>query len=172
MDVLDGSGSAVRRWHAPCEVLAHKKGALMQPRILVPYDFSPAAERALAWAQDLKQSVGGGSIHLLYVMSSLPALGATSGLSLSVPCEEDLDQLEVRLRDVAARCDPETTTEAVLGNDIAEKVMATGSARGTQLIVMGTHGHGGVKRLVLGSVADFVVRNADCPVVTIRESAE
>lgn len=144
----------------------------MQPKVLVPFDFSPASERALKWAQDLTQSLGGGSIHMIYVMSSLPAIGTAAAIPLSVPCEEDLDQLEASLRDVAARYAPGATIEAVLGDDVAAKVFHAASTHSSDLIVMGTHGRGGVKRLVLGSVADNVVRNARCPVVTMREPAE
>lgn len=148
------------------------KSFFMQPKILVPFDFSPASERALKWAQDLTQSLGGGSIHMIYVMSSLPAIGAASAIPLSVPCEEDLDQLEATLREVAARYAPGATIEAVLGDDIATNVLNAASTRAFDLIVMGTQGRGGVKRLVLGSVADNIVRNASCPVVTMRELTE
>jgi nucleotide-binding universal stress UspA family protein len=144
----------------------------MKPQILVPYDFSPAAEQALRWAQDLKQSVGGGSIRMLFVLSSLPAVGAVAAIPFSVPCEEDLESAEAALRDVAARIAPDATVAAVLGNDVASHVVDDANANGIDLIVMGTHGRGGVKRMLLGSVADYAVRNARCPVVTVRSGTE
>ena len=52
------------------------------------------------------------------------------------------------------------------------QVLSAADAHNAELIVMGTHGRGGVKRLVLGSVADYVVRHASCPVVTVRGSTE
>lgn len=144
----------------------------MKPRILVPYDFSPAAEQALRWASDLKQSVGGGSIRMLYVLSSLPAVGAVAAIPLSIPCEEDLESAEGVLRKVAARLAPDATVAAVLGSDVASQVIDDANANAVDLIVMGTHGRGGVKRMILGSVADYAVRNARCPVVTVRDKAE
>jgi nucleotide-binding universal stress UspA family protein len=143
----------------------------MQPRILVPYDFSPTAEQALRWADELKRSVGGGSIHLLYVLSPLPIAGTVPAIPLSVPCEEDLEKIEEGLRDTALHVAPEATIRAVMGTDAATQIIGTAQEQNADLIVMGTHGRGGVKRLVLGSVADYVVRHASCPVVTVRGRA-
>lgn len=144
----------------------------MQPRILVPYDLSPTAEHALRWAADLKRSVGGGSIRLLYVLSALPAAGLAAVMPISVSCEEDLEEIEAALRDISARFAPDATIEAVLGSNVASQVISAANAHDADLIVMGTHGRGGVKRLVLGSVADYVVRHANCPVVTVRGPIE
>jgi nucleotide-binding universal stress UspA family protein len=143
----------------------------MQPRILVPYDFSPTAEQALRWADELKRSVGGGSIHLLYVLSPLPIAGVVAAIPLSVPCEEDLEKIEAGLHDTALRVAPGATHQAVLGTDVATQIIDTAQQRNADLIVMGTHGRGGVKRLVLGSIADYIVRHASCPVVTVRGSS-
>ena len=76
------------------------------------------------------------------------------------------------MRDVAARIAPGATLAAVLGNDVASHVVGDANANGIDLIVMGTHGRGGVKRMILGSVADYAVRNARCPVVTVRSGTE
>jgi nucleotide-binding universal stress UspA family protein len=62
------------------------------------------------------------------------------------------------------------TTRVVIGSPapcIAEEAATTGS----DLIVMGTHGRGGVAHFVLGSVAERVLRTAPCPVLTVRESS-
>lgn len=140
-------------------------------KILVPYDFSISAERALGWAHELVQELGGGSIRLLYVLSSLPAVGAIVALPISVPCEEDLETAEEQLRNDAARLAPEATFEAVLDFDIGSRVIDYANTYGADLIAMGTHGRSGIRRLVLGSVADYIVRHARCPVVVLREPA-
>jgi nucleotide-binding universal stress UspA family protein len=140
----------------------------MKPQILVPYDFSPTAEQALRWACDLQQSVRGGSIHMLYVLSSLPAVGVVAAIPFSIPCEEDLEGAEAAMRDVSARLAPGSTVAAVLGTDVASQVIGYAHANAIDLIVMGTHGRSGVKRLLLGSVAEYAVRHARCPVVTVR----
>lgn len=140
-------------------------------KILVPYDFSISAERALGWAHELIQELGGGSIRMLYVMSSQPAVGAVAVLPLSVPCEEDLETAEEQMRNDAARIAPGAIGEAVLAPDIASRVIEYANTYGADLIAMGTHGRSGVRRLVMGSIADSVVRHARCPVVVMREPA-
>lgn len=140
----------------------------MKPKILVPYDFSPAAEQALCWAYELKQSLGGGSICLLYVLSPMSSIAAVATIPLAVPSEEDLGAAESALRDVVERVAPGSSVEAVLGSDVGSQVIAHADANAIGLIVMGTHGRSGVRRMVLGSVADYVVRHARCPVVTVR----
>jgi len=143
----------------------------MQPRILVPYDFSYAAECALRWAAELKRSVGGGSIKLLYVLSSRQTGGAIGALPWSVPCEETLEEAEAALSRIAAQLAPEASVAAVLGIEVGSRVMEEADAHGAELIVMGTHGRGGVKRMMLGSVADYVIRHARCPVVSVKPPA-
>ncbi len=143
----------------------------MQPRILVPYDFSSTAERALRWAYDLNRSVGGGSIHLLYVSTPVPVAGAVATIPISVPCEEDLAKIEEGLRDAAKLLAPGATAQAVIGIETGAQIIGTAQQYQADLIAMGTHGRSGVKRFVLGSVADYVVRHANCPVVTLREPA-
>jgi nucleotide-binding universal stress UspA family protein len=51
-------------------------------------------------------------------------------------------------------------------------IVAVAQSRHIDLIVMGTHGRTGLKHLMLGSVAEVVVRTADCPVVTVRGAAK
>ena len=141
----------------------------MQPHILVPYDFSPCAECALRWAAEFKRSVGGGSIRLVYVQTALPAVGAVSALPLLTPPEDEIEEPEAALRQVAARLCPDAQIELRQGPEVAAQLLSAAAEPAAGLIVMGTHGRGGVKRLVLGSVADSVVRRATCPVVTVRE---
>lgn len=140
----------------------------MQPRILVPYDFSPGAESALAWAVDLRRSVGGGSITLLLVVNYLPMVGIAGSMALTVPCGEDVEAAVKQLRDAAAGAATGASLEAVIGSSVGTKVVSEAEAHNAELIVMGTHGRGVMKQLMLGSVAQYVVRHATCPVVTIR----
>ena len=70
----------------------------------------------------------------------------------------------------ASLSDLETATEVVVGLP-AKTIVDVAAARGADLIVMGTHGRSGVAHLLLGSVAERVVRMAICPVLTVRERA-
>ena len=60
----------------------------------------------------------------------------------------------------------------VLTGDIAEEIMAYAKANKSDMIIMGTHGYKGLERILFGSVADKVVKNACCPVLTINPYQE
>jgi len=60
----------------------------------------------------------------------------------------------------------------VLTGDIAEEIMAYAKAYDCDLIIMGTHGYKGFERIIFGSIADKVVKNACCPVLTINPYQE
>src|SRR5205814_1039040 len=57
------------------------------------------------------------------------------------------------------------------GDDIAAGIVGEAEALGAGLIMLATHGHTGVRRLVMGSVADGVIRTAPCPVLAMRGGA-
>lgn len=143
----------------------------MLPRsILVPTDMSEGAEEALDFACELAQKLGA-TVHLLNVLG-IPTLGVPElGIALTSTMidtmvrenQEALDKLAERKR---------------AGALIGQVILRTGDARdmicqtakdlGVDLIVMGTHGRRGVTRALLGSVTEGVVRNAPCPVLTIK----
>lgn len=143
----------------------------MKPNVLIPYDFSAAAERALAWAVDLQKSVGGGTIHLIHILDPIPV---PVGVGIPSPAISDEDVEEVRrdLLDAAKKGSADTTIQVILSPSAADAILETAKARSTDLIVMGTHGRTGLSRVFLGSVAEHVVRHADCPVLTLRAPSE
>lgn len=142
----------------------------MQPRILIPYDFSPLAETALLWAADLHRSCGGGAIKLLHVLSTNLPVSFGGELAHPAPTAEEIRKSEEDLRQIASRLAPDAEVEVMLSPDLVSAVLRTAQDWFADLIVMGTHGRGGVKRLLLGSVADGVVRGALCPVLTVRST--
>jgi nucleotide-binding universal stress UspA family protein len=103
-----------------------------------------------------------------------PTLLTGTGMAAGVVSAEEFERLEGE-RESAARAMLESTCRD-LGLDNAETIIVTGSpgpslcdlatALPASVIVMGTRGRGGLKRAVLGSVSDHVVRNAPCPVMT------
>ena len=139
----------------------------MKPNILVPFDFSLHAERALAWAVDLCRAVGGGSIRLVHIIDPVAPVAAGRGDAVP-PDARDLARAEASLSDVAARVGMPMAVEARIEPHTGAAILEAGARAKSDLIVMSTHGRGVMKRLVLGSVADHVVRHAKCPVVTIR----
>lgn len=136
-------------------------------RILVSTDFSRHAAQALHYAVPLARQVGG-RITLLHVLD-WPVVPAT--LSVAVRNEDQLTRAANRkLAELAATAVPADLLDKTvvrLGTSYREIVQA---ARGLKmdLIVMATQGRAGLKRALLGSTAERVVRHAACPVLTVR----
>jgi nucleotide-binding universal stress UspA family protein len=107
-----------------------------------------------------------------------PTLVTGTGMASGVMSAQDLDQLE-RDREADARASLEAA-RSILGRGDAETTILAGSPGRSlcrlaeelpaSVIVMGTRGRGGIRRAVLGSVSDHVVRNARCPVLTTGSS--
>ena len=143
-------------------------------RLLVPTDFSPTSEIAFNYALDLAAREGA-SIHLLRAIEDAPFAAAyPDGLYVELPgrreqlIAEGRRRLEEGVRKCAAS-NVAATTQVVVGRP-ASSITAEANERGSDLIVMGTHGRSGFAHLVLGSVAESVLRTAQCPVLTVRDS--
>jgi nucleotide-binding universal stress UspA family protein len=141
----------------------------MKPKILVPFDFSAAAERALVWAADLRRTTGGPPLHLVHAISSRPAGAGEVSLDMLLPNADEIQTLERSMVEEARHLDTPATAAVQIGaSNVGDLVLDAAKAAGTELIVMGSHGRTGVRRLLLGSVAEHVLRHADCPVVTVH----
>jgi universal stress protein A len=140
-------------------------------RILVPLDFSANSARALDYAHGMATEFGA-AIHLVHVCE-VPTL-MTASLDAYAIAYTDWSQrlgeeAEVQLvREKARLTDVKVTTEVLFGNP-AMSIIDAADANRADLIVMGTHGHGAVMHMVMGNVAERVVRGAPCPVLTVRE---
>ena len=139
-------------------------------RILVPTDFTPCAEAAWATAQRLARALGA-ELTLVHVVSESGLLGGApfaGGLAAEARTEA-AKEAEGRLAAWAAAA---SGAGLVARTDLRagaphEQIVEAATAAGADLIVVGTHG--GMRRAVLGSVADRVIRLAPCPVVAVRE---
>ena len=145
-------------------------------RILVPTDFSPPCEAALATAGALATQFGA-DIHLIHVLEDPSTTAAdASDVSTDGPSglreswrKEAQAQLNALLdppKDVQFR----VITGVMFGSP-ARAIVNYARDYAINLIVMGTHGRSGFAHLLLGSVTERVVRTAECPVLTIRETA-
>jgi nucleotide-binding universal stress UspA family protein len=140
--------------------------------ILVPTDFGEAADVALTYGRELATRFGA-TLHLVHVADNLrlSALAEAHGemmARLQAEIEEAANrQLDERLIDSDGS--GPATRRTVLSS-ISPVVAIVDYARdnGIDLIVIGTHGRGPLKHLVMGSVAERVVRTAPCPVLTVR----
>jgi nucleotide-binding universal stress UspA family protein len=142
-------------------------------RILVPTDFSPRAELALQVALELVRP--GGEIDLLHAWS-LPAF--TGSLVPSRVTENALEPVRASLEAGARekgdaliarhRREGVAVSLAVVNDSAARAIDACATATSPDLIVMGGHGRRGLRRWVLGSVAEATVRHAPCSVVVVH----
>jgi nucleotide-binding universal stress UspA family protein len=144
----------------------------MFKRILVPIDFSEPSDAALDYARVLATRFGA-SLHVLHVVddpyrtfySAEVYVPEVEGLR-----DEMLNDALTRLKTrVADATDLDATAEAVIGAPAAA-IVDFAAGREIDLIVMGTHGRGGMAHLLMGSVAERVLRTAPCPVLTVRHA--
>jgi nucleotide-binding universal stress UspA family protein len=146
---------------------------IMFKRILVPVDFSPPSDAALEYARNVAARYGA-SLHLLHVAED--PYRAFYSAEVFVPEIEGLrdEILTDTSRRLNERLRPSdvtefhATAEAIIGTP-AMSIVEYAAGHDIDLIVMGTHGRGGMSHLLMGSVAERVVRTATCPVMTVRE---
>ena len=135
-------------------------------KILVPTDFSGASDAVIKLATALARD-GGGSLLIVHVEQ--PPIGYGGGDIGMLEGAHAGPDLKVMLEQVVPS-DPAVKYEhhLVVG-DPAREIVRLASEQKADLIVMGTHGRGGLTRLLMGSVAEEVVRRAECPVLTIKQ---
>lgn len=140
--------------------------------VLHPTDFSTGAAPAFAMAVEVAHRFAA-QLTILHVPAPPVYIGHFGdGYSMSAERLEalradqelSLDQLRARALEAGVRC----TAVAIEGFP-SEVIVAQAEARNTDLIVLGTHGRTGLGRLLLGSVAERVLRAAKCPVLTVRQ---
>lgn len=135
----------------------------MFARILVPTDFSATSEAALAYGRALANQFDA-ALHLIHIAEN-PFLRATVADRRSIE-EAPGRWLEERLTDADRRRGAVTVVEN--SDEPAKEILQYAQSANIDLIVIGTHGRTGLARLVLGSVAEAVVRAAPCPVLTVH----
>ena len=137
-------------------------------KVLVPTDFSPAGKHALELATSLARD-GGGSLVIIHVEE--PPLAYGGGELYSGVQEPDREELRKALAAVAPTDPKVPCVHKLLVGDPAAAIIQVAESDGVDLIVMGTHGRTGLSRLLMGSVAEAVVRRAKCPVLTVKQPA-
>jgi nucleotide-binding universal stress UspA family protein len=139
-------------------------------RILVPVDFSTSAEKALRYAVSFAQQFDA-KITLLHVRPLAYYPSEMGGFPVVVPAAEPpTDKIQARLNADASRLIPQELRDRALlrtGTAFDEICKAARKSR-ADLIIIATHGHTGLKHVVLGSTAERVVRHAPCPVLVVR----
>ena len=134
-------------------------------KILFPTDFSPYGQEALRWATSLARDTGA---TLIIVHVEEPPMAYGGGEMYLGAEEGDREELRKALVKVLPT-DPKIPFQhKLLVGDPATAVVEVAEQEGVDFIVMGTHGRSGLSRLLMGSVAEAIVRKAKCPVLTVK----
>jgi nucleotide-binding universal stress UspA family protein len=144
---------------------------------LVPTDFSPASDAAVACAKEMARAFNA-RLTLLHVVTDPRASGAWAP-DVYVPASPEMrarflqqarEQLQATLT-AEEQTQFSVTIEARIGAP-AEVIRELADEQKVDLIVMGTHGRRGLSHMFLGSVAERMVRNAPCPVLTTHANTQ
>ena len=144
--------------------------------ILVATDFSETSEAALVYARELAQAFGG-TLHVLHVAGNIAASAigvegyTTDFIALQREVEESARKQLDGLVSEADRRALSAKTIVLTSNSPAQSIVSYAKDAHIDLVVVGTHGRGGMAHVLMGSVAERVVRMAPCPVLTVRHPA-
>ena len=141
--------------------------------VLVPTDFSEPSEIAARYAKAFAQTFNA-SLHVLHVIEETALVYGELTSGTFFPLNSTLEEVERGVRERLNRVlsdEERTRYRAQLvtrnGSPFVE-IVRYAKAHAIDLIVMGTHGRGPIAHMLIGSVAERVVRKAPCPVLTVR----
>jgi universal stress protein A len=136
-------------------------------KILFPTDFSTLSDAALKHATVLARDMG--AKLLIMHVEEPPAAYGTGEMYYGIP-DPDMPALRNMLEAVVPSDRTVPYEHRMITGDPADEIVALAEQEKADLIVMGTHGRTGLGRLLMGSVAEAVVRRARCPVFTFKEN--
>lgn len=134
-------------------------------RILCPVDFSPCSNVAFRQAVDLAVAQKA-TLFLVHVSAPPPTyVSSVAGYAAPIPpYHPEPDSRLEEMKDIRVNIE-----YAHLVGIEGETIVKFAEQKGCDSIVMGTHGYRGMERMLFGSVADFVLRHAKCPVIVVKD---
>ena len=143
-------------------------------KVLVATDFSAPSEAALAYGRELARSFGA-ALSVVHIVDDIiaRAYGVDGGVIMTDPDVQRQYEATAREQVEALlanddRIDLKASATILVSNTPASAIVNYAREANVDLIVMGTHGRGGMAHLLMGSVSERVVRTAPCPVLTVR----
>jgi nucleotide-binding universal stress UspA family protein len=147
----------------------------MYAKILVPIDGSETSTLGLNEAIRLAKNQGG-RIRLIHIVNELIVVLPEAYVNIERVIDElrargkaILDSSEATVRSGGVEVD--TTLVEAMGNQAGDKIIQQAKEWGADLIVCGTHGRRGIRRLVMGSDAEYIVRHTPVPILLVRSHA-
>ncbi|MFO0951803.1 MAG: universal stress protein [Isosphaeraceae bacterium] len=144
--------------------------------ILAPTDFSKHSELAVRYACGLAEKLGA-KLYLLHVLSEVVPVGPDPMLAPVMP-PEFYKETEAASKEALMKLldpawgKPTAVETAVRWGSPVDVVVDHAATHGVDLIVIATHGRTGLSHMLLGSVAERMIREAPCPVLTIRDPGD
>ena len=138
-------------------------------KILVPTDFSEHSAKAMLYGSELARKFGA-ELHLMHAVEMTPLMYG-EGAYVTPETEAEIEAIATKqLEDLPADSsgDLKIVRKIEHGHPFVETIRYA-KENDIGLIVLGTHGRGAIAHMLLGSVAEKVVRKAPCPVLTVRD---
>lgn len=141
----------------------------MYKHIVVAMDGSESSQRALDEAIHIGK-YSNARLHVLFVAdtAALSSYPASYRAEVFGEARRMLDDVEARLRVHGVKCETQLLETRNLTDSVARCLQRRVTQIPADVVVMGTYGRTGVKRLVLGSVAEAFLRHSTCPVLLVR----
>ena len=142
--------------------------------IILPVDFSELSEAAVPWVRRMA-AVLDAQIHCIFVVEHPHFYGSLDMTTpVAMPSAEEIaesvqNQLASFVDEHVSGLQPAATGTVLVGRP-ADKIIEYARDNDAAMIIMTTHGYGGVKHMLLGSTTEAVLRHAECPVLSIRNS--
>jgi nucleotide-binding universal stress UspA family protein len=141
--------------------------------ILVPTDFSRHSEAALKYACGLAERMGA-KLHLLHVLTEVMPVGPDPMLAPVLPPEYFRETEAASRQALGQVLDPAWGKPAGVETSVrwgspVDVIADHAATHGADLIVIATHGRTGISHVLLGSVAERIIRESPCPVLTVRD---
>ena len=138
-------------------------------KILIPVDFSEHSQKAIRYGEELAVKFGA-ALQLIHVVETQPIMYAEGGAFPFESNKEIIDHATDVLSKVQIKSgDQVATSRTVVEGTAFLEIVRFAKENETDLIVMGTHGRGAIAHMLLGSVAEKVIRKAPCPVLVVRD---
>ena len=134
-------------------------------KIICPVDFSELSRKALQYANEFAR-LSNGQVFLVGVIENDPSINYSHGLDKERSEEEQKLTALIKEEDMAG-----VVADYVIYEGFAEEcILDYAKRQEADIIIMGSHGRRGLKRMILGSVAEHVIRRAPCPVLVVKEN--